>query len=98
MPQTLRMHVYRFGMCVGVPTSSHKVVRLPFGVYAKVGNDSNFIEALATQHVSMNTSIPVSTVLEITKDNNDTLFLMTRVPGQGVSDGMKGGLNVASPE
>jgi len=97
IPQTLRMAIYRCAMHIGEPTSSHKVIRLPFGLYAKVGNDSNIIEALATQYVSMSTSIPVPTILDITKDNNGTLFLMTRVPGRAIAN-MEGGLNTASPE
>jgi len=97
MPQTLRMTIYRYTMRLGEPTSSHKVNRLPFGLYAKVGNGSNLVEALATQYVSRNTSVPVPIILDVTKDNNGTLFLMTRVPGQAVAD-MEGGLNAASPE
>ena len=126
MPQKLRMFIYRCGISVGKPTSSYKVTCLPFGLYAKVGidsnvmeelfgadlvsmntsihipkkhtgTDSNIMEGLATHFVSMNTSIPVPTILDIAKDHNGTLFLMTRVPGTPVSD-IDGGLNVASPE
>lgn len=97
MPQKLRMIIYRCGIRVGKATTSYNVFRLPFGLYAKVGNESNITEALATQYVSLNTSIPVPTVLDIAKDHIGTLFLMTQVPGQPVSF-IKGGLDNASPD
>lgn len=97
VPQKLRMFIYRCGVRAGTPTSSPRVFRLPFGLYAKVGNDSNIMEGLATQYVSINTSIPVPTVLDIVKTHIGTLFLMTRVPGNPVAD-IQGGLNMASPE
>lgn len=97
MPQKLRMFIYRYGIRVGTPTSSYSVIHLPFGFYAKVGNESNIMEGLATHYVSMNTSIPVPTILDITKDDIGALFLMTRVPGMPVSD-IEDGLNVATPE
>ncbi|KAF8965981.1 hypothetical protein BDZ97DRAFT_1917976 [Flammula alnicola] len=99
MPQTLRTSVYRCVMRVGEQTSSPSVFRLPFGLYAKAGDDSNVIEALATQYVSMNsTSIPVPTILDIIKDDSvGSLFLMTRVPGRPLAD-MEGDLDTLSPE
>jgi len=97
MPQKFRMFIYRCGMRIGTPTSSYKVMRLPFGLYAKAGDESNILEGLATHYVSVNTSIPVPTVLDITKDHIGTLFLMTQVPGTPASD-IKDGINGASPE
>lgn len=97
MPQKLRMFIYRCAIRVGTPTSSYQVMRLPFGLYVKVGNKSNIMEGLATHYVSMNTFIPVPNILDIAKDHVGALFLMTRVPGTPVSE-MEDGLDAASPE
>ena len=42
-------------------------------------NQTLHMEGLATHYVSMNTSIPVPTVLDIAQDHIGTLFLMTRM-------------------
>ena len=90
------MFIYRCGIRIGTPTSPYKFTRLPFGLYAKTGDESTIIEALATHYVSVNTSIPVPTVLDIAKDRIGTLFLMTQVPGTPPYE--IGGLDRVSPE
>ncbi len=45
-------------------------------------------EALTTQYVSLNTSNPVSTILDVIEDDSKfgTIFLKTEVPGRTLPD------------
>jgi len=53
---------------------------LPFGLYAKHGRKIRVTEALATQCVSVNTTIPVPTILDVLVGPAGTPFiLMTRI-------------------
>ncbi|EPQ53240.1 kinase-like protein [Gloeophyllum trabeum ATCC 11539] len=63
-------------------TTSPRVSRLPFGLYAKHGPFITVTEAFATQYVSVNTSIPVPSVLDVLVDSRGPFILMTRVPGK----------------
>ncbi|KLO11073.1 hypothetical protein SCHPADRAFT_877319 [Schizopora paradoxa] len=83
MPKLIRIEIYyqiftRFGR----KTTSPYVTRLPFGLYAKHGRRATVTEALATQYVSVNTTIPVPTILDVLEDGAKLPFiLMNRVPG-----------------
>jgi len=70
---------------MGAATSSPRVYRLPFGLYAKYSFEITVVEELATQYVSLNTTIPTSTVLDVCKDSGGIFFLMTKVPGRSFS-------------
>ncbi|KAF7800195.1 hypothetical protein EIP86_011442 [Pleurotus ostreatoroseus] len=63
-------------------TESPRAFRLPFRLYAKYHDEVAVSEALATQYVSLNKTIPVPTILDVMKDNDKTFFLMTQVPGR----------------
>ncbi|KAM5544275.1 hypothetical protein V8D89_001935 [Ganoderma adspersum] len=87
MPRLLRLKVYQCLMYFGQATSSTRVTCLPFGLYAKHGCNTSVTEALATQYVSANTTIPVPTILDVLLDSFGTpLILMTRVPGTPLGD------------
>jgi len=83
MPRSLRSEVYyRLLVHFGRKTSSQEVTKLPFGLYAKLGRGASVTEALATHYVSVNTNIPVPTILDVLVDAAGAPFiLMTRVPG-----------------
>lgn len=63
---------------------------LPFGLYLKHGRDDIVDEALVTQFVALNTSIPVPTVLglltDVDESNPRSMLLMTRVPGRTMGE------------
>lgn len=81
------MKVYQCLIYFGHPTPSPRVRRLPFGLYAKHGSEATVTEALATQYVSDNTTIPVPTILDVLLDSAGApLILMTRVPGVPLAD------------
>ncbi|KAM5544159.1 hypothetical protein V8D89_002208 [Ganoderma adspersum] len=87
MPRFLRLKVYQCLMHFGQATSSTRVTCLPFGLYAKHGCNTSVTEALATQFVSVNTTIPVPTILDVLLDSFGTpLILMTRAPGTPLGD------------
>ncbi|KXN90389.1 hypothetical protein AN958_04258 [Leucoagaricus sp. SymC.cos] len=76
------MFIYHILLQKSSKTSSPRVCRLPLGLYAKYHDEVTVAEALATQYVSLNTTIPVPTVLDVLKDSTGTFFLMTEVPGR----------------
>ena len=87
MPRFLRLKVYQWLMSFGQATSSTRVTRLPCGLYAKHGCNTSVIEALATQYVSVKTTIPVPTILDVLLDSVGTpLILMTRIQGAPLCD------------
>ncbi len=69
-------------------TTSFPVCRLPFRLYMKRGDYHLNAEALTTQYVSLNTSNPVSTILDVIEDDSKfgTIFLKTEVPGRTLPD------------
>ncbi|KAI1793422.1 kinase-like domain-containing protein [Ganoderma leucocontextum] len=84
MPRILRIKAYQCLMYFGHKTSSSRVTRLPFGLYAK---RASVTEALATQCVSTNTTIPVPTILDVFLGPiGKPLILMTRASGTPLGD------------
>lgn len=82
-------------MCFRKATWSPRVFSLPFGLYTKCGAGVTVTEAIATQYVEANTTIPVPTILDVLADENkDTFILMTSVPG--ISIGRQIDLNTCS--
>jgi len=79
------MAIYHIFLRMSNETSSPRVFRLPFGLYAKYGPFVPAAEPFATQYVSLNTTIPTPTVLDICKDSDGIFFLMTKVPGRSFS-------------
>ncbi|PIL25240.1 hypothetical protein GSI_13129 [Ganoderma sinense ZZ0214-1] len=93
VPRLLRLKVYQCLIYFGKPTASPRVRCLPFGLYVKHGRDATVAEALATQYVSVHTTIPVPTILDVLLDSvGAPLILMTRVPGRPLAD-MPGSAN-----
>lgn len=84
MPVWLRFSAYRLLKYFGKrDSSSSRVTRLPFGLYAKHSLDTCVTEAFATQFVSIHTTVPVPTVLDVLVDPNGAPFILTtRVPGR----------------
>lgn len=81
------MAVYRTLLYFGKPSCSSRVSQLPFGLYSKRRYGTTVAEALATQFVQENTSIPVPTILDILIDSNTEVFLlMTSVAGRPLGD------------
>ncbi|KAM5544231.1 hypothetical protein V8D89_001891 [Ganoderma adspersum] len=92
-PRFLRLKVYQWLIYLGHRSPSPRVRRLPFGLYAKHGKDTSVAEALATQYVSVNTTIPVPDILDVLLDSAGApLILMTRVPGRQLAE-MPGSAN-----
>ena len=56
------MAVYRTLLYFGKPSCSSRVSQLPFDLYSKRRYGTTVAEALATQFVQENTSIPVPTI------------------------------------
>ena len=88
MPENTRKLIYRIAALFSHKTTSFRVCRLPFGLYIKSGDHHLIAEALATQYVSLNTSIPVPTILDVIENDSKfgTMFLMTEVPGRTLPD------------
>ena len=81
------MKFYQWLMYFGHRTSSSRVTRLPFGLYAKHGSGTSVAEALATQYASTNTALPVPTIPDVLLPSAGTLFiLMTRAPGSPLGE------------
>jgi aminoglycoside phosphotransferase (APT) family kinase protein len=59
---------------------------LPFGLYAKYGTEVTRAEAMATEFVQANTTIPVPKILDVLEDNDHVMILMTRLPGEPFFD------------
>jgi hypothetical protein len=85
VPNALRMAAYRALLLFGSDTDSTAVTQLPFDLYAKWHKHRAWVrEALVTQFVSQNTSIPIPIILDVLSDVRfGTLILMTRVPSPG---------------
>lgn len=100
MPRFFRKLAYQWAARFSQQTSSFRVSRLPFGFYIKNGDRQLLAEALATQYVFNNTSIPVPEVLDyIEGDGNfGTMFVMTQVPGRPIPQMGVGDLNLISQE
>jgi len=79
------MAIYHIFLRMSNETSSPRVFRFPFGLYAKYGNHVTVAEALTGQYVSLNTTIPTPTVLDVCKDSGGIFFLMTEIPGRSFS-------------
>ncbi|KAL1731087.1 kinase-like domain-containing protein [Schizophyllum commune] len=87
LPQYLRLKAYRLLEKYSSSDLNGCAVELPFGLYAKRGPRATVNEALATHHVSLYTTIPVPTVLDVLPTgSNGTYFLMTRLSGQEVAE------------
>jgi len=76
------MAIYHIFLQMSNETSSSHVYRLYFGLYTKYSPFVSAAEPFATQYVSLNTTIPIPTVLDVCKDSGGIFFLMTKVPGQ----------------
>ena len=76
------MAIYHIFLRMSNETSSPHAYCLHFGLYAKYGPFVPAAEPFATQYVSLNTTIPTPTVLDVCKDSGGIFFLMTKVPGQ----------------
>ncbi|TRM65150.1 kinase-like domain-containing protein [Schizophyllum amplum] len=86
LPSVLRLKAYKALEHYGHDTGSTAVVELPFGLYAKRRYGTTVTEALVTQHISLNTTIPVPAILDVLRDNRGEIyFVMTRVPGKEVA-------------
>jgi len=85
VPMRLRMAIYHIFLRMNNETSSFRAFRLPFDLYAKYGPHVPAVEPFATQYVSLNTTIPTPTVLDVCKDSGGVFFLMTTVPGRSFS-------------
>ena len=81
-PHRIRRRLYRFLFFFSRPSCS--VLKLPFGLYAKVGGDSVLQEALSLQFVADCTTIPVPQVLDLISADS-VIMLMSHVHGMPVS-------------
>jgi len=92
MPKIFRFWVYSYLIQKWGKrnTSSTRVIRLPFKLYAKTGSSEALItEAMAAQYIHSNTTIPVPSILDIIQLKGTTtkiLILMTEVPGRPLGD------------
>ncbi|KAF9019088.1 kinase-like protein [Hymenopellis radicata] len=96
LPSSLRTAIYRMLWNRGTTTSSPRVTRLPFGIYAKREVGSTLVnEALVTQHVALHTSVPVPRILDLVEHpyfigEREMIMLMTKVDGEGLgTDGTR---------
>lgn len=71
------------------PTKEPSCFRIPFGMYAKIGDKVHRSEAVAMSYLAMNTTIPVPHVLDILDTPTGLLIIMTRLPGQPIWGGLK---------
>ncbi|PBK68014.1 hypothetical protein ARMSODRAFT_1005024 [Armillaria solidipes] len=92
-PPSIRLSCYRLLWCIAEwhhPRAAPRVIRLPFNLYAKDGYGVSVGEAIATQFVSENTTIPVPHILDVVSSGpkhpyfpnlQSNFILSTGIPG-----------------
>lgn len=83
LPYRLRCRLYRLLFFFARPSSN--ALKLPFGLYAKVGGSAVLQEALSLQFVANHTTIPVPQVLDLISADS-VIMLVSHMRGSPVSN------------
>ena len=88
MPCSLRLKAYKMLEKHSDDLLTDAAVKLPFSLYAKRGAKVTVSEALATHYVSIHTTIPVPTVLDVLPygETGGAYYIMTCLPGREIAE------------